>query len=108
MNLKINYLEQLIESAKLLGLPDEDVKNAQEFLRYNELALCFDTITSQLYEYDIEINNELYILISKIGETLLLSSKEYDFMKELIRDEYNIPKPIKEELSKIIGSLNFQ
>lgn len=106
MNTKTNYFKQLIEGAKLLGLSNENIENAQEFLKYNELGLCFDTVVSQLYEYDIEINNDFYALVSKIGVTLLLPSNEYDFMKELIRDENNIPKPIKKELAKIIESLN--
>lgn len=102
----LNASLKLIEVAGVLGLDEIDLKNAREFLTYNEFGLCFDTIVTQMYEYDIEIDKEFYQLIAKIGEMMELEQEDYSFMQELIRDESNIPKPVKEELVRIIA--NFQ
>lgn len=105
MKTLVNALLGLIEIARILGLDNRDLKYAEDFLNHNEFGLCFDTIVTQMYEYDIEIDNEFYQLISKIGERMNLRQESYSFMKELIRDESNIPKPVKDELMRIIVGL---
>lgn len=97
-------LLHLIECSKLFGLSEKDIKVAQDFLAVNELGLSFDTIITQMYEYDIEINEEYYGLISEIGKSMGITG--YEFMKELIRSDSQIPQPIKERLKVIIDSLN--
>lgn len=99
-------LLHLIDGAKILGLSNSDIQVAKDFLTFNELGLCFDTIITQMYEYDIEITIEYYDLISKVGKSMKIPSEEYSFMQELIRSDSIIPKPIKEGLSVIIDSLN--
>ena len=105
MKTLLNVLLRLIETARILGLNYRDLKNAEDLLIHNEFGLCFDTIITQMYEYDIEIDDELYESISKIGDRMNLKPESYTFMKELIRDESNIPKPLKDELTRIITSL---
>ncbi|CAA7193826.1 MafI family immunity protein [Chryseobacterium potabilaquae] len=100
-----NTLLRLIEIASIIGLNDNDVKNAKDYLMHNEFGLCYDTIITQIYEYDIEIDIKFYQFITKIGNLLNLTHENYFFMKELISDENNIPKSIKSELAKIIASL---
>lgn len=85
-------LAALIEEAKILGLPQRDLDNANDFLINHEYGLCYDTVITQLYEYDIEIENKIYSLISKIAKDLCLSEDDYLFMKELIRAETEISK----------------
>ncbi|MCU0471329.1 MAG: MafI family immunity protein [Arcicella sp.] len=104
-NYKISLLH-LIDGAKILGLSNADIQVAQDFLTFNELGLSFDTIITQMYEYDIEITIEYYSMISKIGESMQIPLEEYSFMKELIRSDNIIPQPIKEGLRGIIDSLN--
>lgn len=78
-------LLRLIEIAKFLGLNENDLRHANDFLDHNEFGLCFDTLITQMYEYDLEIDNEIYDLISKIGKSMNLEIGSYSFMKELIR-----------------------
>ena len=98
-------LLKLIEIARILGLNEKDLKNAKDYLEHNEFGLCFDTLITQMYEYDIEIDNNSYELISKIGKKMNLEVDNYSFMKELIRNSNSIPKPVKDELAQIIASL---
>jgi hypothetical protein len=101
----IKILTALIDSAKIIGLPEEDINNAKEFLEHREYGLCFDTIIGQLYEYDIEINEELYEAISMIAYKMNFPFESYSFAKELIRSESHIPQTIKIQIANIINSL---
>lgn len=87
-------LAALIEEAKILGLPQRDLDNANDFLINREYGLCYDTVITQLYEYDIEIDNKIYSLISKIAKDLSLSENDYLFMKDLVRAETEISKKL--------------
>ncbi|MDP9076263.1 MAG: MafI family immunity protein [Bacteroidota bacterium] len=83
-------LQLLNTIAKALGLGENDWHNVEEFIKYKEYGLGFDTLITQLYEYDIEINNETYELIVLIGNKLKLQKDKYSFMQELIRRNQKI------------------
>jgi hypothetical protein len=86
----INSLLKLAECSKILGLNENDVQNAKDYLIHNEFGLCFDTIITQMYEYDITIDENFYELVSKIGTKMNLQQNNYSFLKELIRDQDSI------------------
>ena len=100
----IEALLKLIEIARMLGLKENDLKNAKDYLIHNEFGLCFDTLITQLYEYDIEIDVDLYESIDKIGKKMSLDQDSYSFMKELIRNKIEIQTTVKNELTKITTS----
>lgn len=77
----------LIERATTLGLNEEDVSTSRSFIENHEYGLCFDTIITQMYEYNITIDSEFYRLIVKIGDSMNLSPETYSFMMELIKKE---------------------
>lgn len=85
MKTKGQLLAELIDRAKLLGLGNQDLISAKEYLEYNEYGLCFDLIITQLYEFNIEIDKAFYSIISEIAKELDLSEESYSFMEELIR-----------------------
>ncbi len=101
-----NVLNVLIESAKAIGLSDQDLDNAKEFLEHHEYGLSFDTIITQLYEYDIEIDEDFYEVITQIANKMNLPFESHSFMKELIRNKKAIPKTVKIQLANIISTLN--
>lgn len=92
-----NALIRLIEVARIIGLNKNELKKAKDYLVHNEYGLCFDTIITHMYEYDIEIDSEIYTSISKMGECMNLSQDSYCFMKELIREKENISMSVKDE-----------
>jgi len=95
----------LLSIAKILGLNQRDINKAAEYIAYREYELCFNILITQMHEYNIEIDNDLYLLISDIAAKMKLTVEEYSFMKELVRNEHQIPKAVKDELGKIIKSL---
>nr|WP_315422814.1 MafI family immunity protein [uncultured Pedobacter sp.] len=88
-------MEALIASAKILGLPDIDLDYASDFLANNEYGVCCQTIMTQLYENDVEIDSNIYILISKIAKELCLPLSNYLFMEDLISEETEVSKRAK-------------
>ncbi|MDR6563436.1 MULTISPECIES: MafI family immunity protein [unclassified Arcicella] len=92
----INSLLGLIEVSRVLGLNENNLENAKDYLVHNEYELCFDTIITQMYEYDIEISNEVYNSISRIGKTMNLQQDSYSFMKELIRNDDDISNLVED------------
>jgi ankyrin repeat protein len=76
----------LLRIAEILGLNQRNLDNSKEYLEYNEYGLCFDILITQMHEYNIEIDNEVYLLISDIAAKMRLPAEEYSFMQELVRD----------------------
>ncbi len=93
-------------AAESIGLRDEDANNAKDYIKHREYELSFEIIVEQLYEFDIEINKNFYDLALKVAENLDINEDRFIFLKELIRDDFKIPKPVNLELSKIIASLS--
>jgi hypothetical protein len=58
---------------------------AQEFVEYHEYGLGLDTITTQMYEYNIEIDQAFYETIREIADKMKLPPESYSHMKELIK-----------------------
>jgi len=79
---KILYL--FIEQAKECGLHEADYINAREFVNYNEQGLAFDTVITQLYEYNIAIDQNFYGRAITIAEIMKIPINEYDYIQELI------------------------
>jgi len=77
-------LNSLIVVARVIGLKEVDILASQEFLGYGEYGLCFDYLITQLYEYELAIDENAYNLIEKIAVGMKLDSDSYVFMKELI------------------------
>lgn len=80
-----SQVRTLAAKCRLLGLPEQDCVIANDFLQYHEYGLAFDTILTQMYEFDIPIDTELYQQIETIAQRMSLDTEDYVFMAELIR-----------------------
>ncbi len=80
-------VDTLIQAARTLGLREIDVKYAEKLLLNREYGLAFDTVVTQLYEYDVEINREFFHFVEKIGQRMNLPEGDYSFLAKLIRDD---------------------
>jgi len=103
-NSKKKYLKGLIDRFSPF-LEKRDIININEFLDNREYYLCFDTLITQLHEYDNEITEQDYEFITEYAEKLKIKKQDYDFIFELVRSKDKIPKPVKENISNVVGSL---
>ncbi len=90
MNTLTKSIFALINIAKTLGLNEVDLNNAKSLLKNREYGLAFDTIITQLYEYEIKIYKEFYNSIESIAKKMDIPEDEYSFMKESVRPEFEI------------------
>ncbi|MDN3600520.1 MafI family immunity protein [Mucilaginibacter myungsuensis] len=97
---------RLLIAAEFLGVSGKEVDSFKEYLEYNETEIAFDFVVNRLYNNNIEISPDVYRLICNISGLLALSNSEYDFIRELIRDDNKIPEPVKLGITKLIGSLD--
>lgn len=105
----MNQLNKLVSSfidiAESLGLSAVDIKNAKDLLEYREYGLAFDTVITQLYEYEVEISSEVYEYIKVIAEMMNMPENEFSFMKELIETNNRVPKPVRDKLVEVLEIL---
>ena len=80
-------LEELLIQARHFGLNERDCNSAYELLSNREFGECFDVVVTQVYEYDLIINNHFYTLVAQIGNELKISQSNFTFLKELIKDQ---------------------
>lgn len=84
----------LIEKAKIIGLKNQYLVDASEFLAYHEYGLCFDTLIEQIYEESIEIDETFFELVCKVREKLQLPAENYDYLRKCVRTKSDISKAI--------------
>jgi hypothetical protein len=78
-------LRVLVAKAEMFGLPEKDVRTAQEFLEYNEPGCAFEHVVTQLYEYGTPISAEYYQLLQAIAKSMQLPEQHFMYAKELIK-----------------------
>ncbi len=103
-NKKEKILGELLDKFSSF-ISDDDIVNCNEFLVNNEYLLCYDTLVTQIYEYDREITNEDYEYFENVARKLKIDINEYQILKELIRDKDIIPKTVKDNIRKIIENV---
>ncbi|TWF39718.1 hypothetical protein FHW36_105157 [Chitinophaga polysaccharea] len=95
----------LIDAAGALGLSKVDLDNATILSNSHEYGLAFDTIVTQLYEYDTDIDIEFYNLVVDVAQKMRIPENTYSFIRELIRDKNVVPKSVKDKLAEILHLL---
>lgn len=95
-------LKLLIAIAQESGMSETDLKNAKEFLEYNEWGLCFDTLITQLYEYDLPINVNTYSYITFLAQRLKLQPGCYEFVKACTKPGHTLSPAVDKKLSAYI------
>lgn len=80
-----SLVSKIIDAVKDTGLGEDDINNAKMLLMNNEHGLAFDTILTQLYEYEVEIDAEFYDLVVQAARKMKLFEDDYLFIKELVR-----------------------
>ena len=78
-------LTQLLDEVKYKLSPD-DINNIADFIENNEFGLAYETLCTQLYEYDLKISYELYEKISFCGKSIKIHPSIWMPLKELIMD----------------------
>lgn len=66
-------------------LPSNDVNIILEFIEHNEVGLAFETLCTQLYEYNVQISIEIYRELSFCGKSMKIEPDMWLSLKKLIK-----------------------
>ena len=80
----ITSLNSIINQAENAGLSKRDLNIAKEYIDHFEFGLSLEYITVQLFEFNIQINQEFYDAIVLTGELMEIKEGEYSYLKSLI------------------------
>jgi len=72
----IIQLTELLNEVKST-LPPDDIKNIVEFIENNEFGIAYETLCTQLYEYNIQISCEFYEKIAFFGKLINIQPSGY-------------------------------
>jgi hypothetical protein len=83
-NKLIISLNKVIIKAEQIGLPPTDLNVAKEYIDHNEFALALEHIVDQLFEFNIQINKEIYDAVVLTGGLMNMNETEFDTLKTLL------------------------
>jgi hypothetical protein len=63
-------------------LPASDITNLWEFVNVGEIGLAFETLCTQLYEYDIQVGAEAAELLKELGVYLEVDPAMWQLLGE--------------------------
>jgi hypothetical protein len=76
--------EELFALLDNTKLHEDDKRSAWELFFAGEQPLALDTISTQLYEFDIKITPDVLNKIQTISQRLKIKETAYDYLKELV------------------------
>lgn len=65
------------------GLPSEDIANVEGLIRVGELLVGFETLCTQLYEWEIPLRREHVDELIRVGQQLGAAPRYTDSISEL-------------------------
>ncbi len=81
-----NKILSLVSELENSLLP-QDVQNICDFIKYNEFGVGFETLCTQLFEYDSPISAEIYSRIESVGKEIGYSENHWNYLKALIKND---------------------
>ncbi|TWR29959.1 hypothetical protein FPZ43_08910 [Mucilaginibacter pallidiroseus] len=79
------HLNSIIDRAASYGLTSVDVDYATDFLAAHEFLLCLDHIVTQLFEYNISVDDQFFIDIEHVAHIVGMPEDDYSHIKSLIK-----------------------
>lgn len=53
-----------------IGLPDNDIRDIDEYINHNERGLAFEVLCSSIQQYGLEVSDDQYQTICTLGENM--------------------------------------
>ncbi len=65
-------------------LPGQDIEKITEMLENNEFGLALDILCTQIYEYDIKVDEQFYEDVKKVAEMMNIAKDSWEFIEEQV------------------------
>jgi hypothetical protein len=63
-------LKEMLLLACEIGLPDNDIRDIDEYINHNERGLAFEVLCTSIQQYGLEVSDDQYQTICTLGENM--------------------------------------
>ena len=63
-------MKELLLLPREIGLPDNDIKDIDEYIDHNEQGLAFEVLCSSIQQYGLKVSDDQYQMICALGENM--------------------------------------
>ena len=63
-------MKEMLLLACEIGLPDNDIRDIDEYINHNERGLAFEVLCSSIQQYGLEVSDDQYQTICTLGEKM--------------------------------------
>lgn len=63
-------MKDILILAQEIGLPNNDIKDINEYIEHNEWGLAFEVLCSSIYQYGFKVSDDQYQKICSLGEKM--------------------------------------
>lgn len=63
-------MKELLLLAREIGLPDNDIRDIDEYIDHNEQGLAFEVLCSSVQQYGLKVSDDQYKTICALGEKM--------------------------------------
>ena len=63
-------MKEMLLLACEIGLPDNDIRDIDEYINHNERGLAFEFLCSSIQQYGLEVSDDQYQTICTLGENM--------------------------------------
>ncbi len=63
-------MKEMLLLAREIGLPDNDIRDIDEYINHNERGLVFEVLCSSIQQYGLKVSDDQYQTICTLGENM--------------------------------------
>ena len=63
-------MKEMLLLACEIGLPDNDIRDIDEYIDHNERGVAFEVLCSSIQQYGLEVSDDQYQTICTLGENM--------------------------------------
>lgn len=63
-------MKEILLLAREIGLPDNDMRDIDEYINHNERGLAFEVLCSSIQQYGLKVSDDQYQTICTLGENM--------------------------------------
>lgn len=61
-------MKEMLLLAREIGLPDNDIRDIDEYINHNERGLAFEVLCSSIQQYGLKVSDDQYQKLCEWGE----------------------------------------
>lgn len=63
-------MKEMLLLAREIGLPDNDIRDIDEYINHNERGLAFEVLCSSIQQYGLKVSDDQYQKLRELGEKM--------------------------------------